>query len=349
MGRLFLIFFTFLLISGCALFKDPLPEKIYLEPAEQEQKPPGEIAVPIPYAVPMPNQMKPIHPITTKTKKTTHKTALKTVNKAGIDARQYPVKDGFVNSMAVYDFMPGALYQIYSSPGHVTNLILQPGEKIISKAAGDTRRWKVGETISGSGTLAQPHIVIKPTYPNIKTNIFITTDRRSYHADLISTKEAYMSSVSWNYPHDNFIAVKTQINQKNSPFSEPETKNTTAKAETNTEFFNPSNLNFNYFMSGDEPPWLPIRAFDDSQKTFIQFPEKLQTYGAPVLFVKSPDDQLQLVNYRIRDSYYIVDRLFQYAELRMGNKDPTVVVIENKEYDYVDNFGKRLLRTVIPN
>jgi len=32
------------------------------------------------------------------------------------------------------------------------------------------------------------------------------------------------------------------------------------------------NLRFRYAISGSNPPWKPLRAFDDGEKVYIQFP-----------------------------------------------------------------------------
>ena len=45
----------------------------------------------------------------------------------------------------------------------------------------------------------------------------------------------------------------------------------------------------------------------------------------PPLFVVGPSGDSQLVNYRVRGNYFIVDRLFAAAELRLG-QDPQQVV-----------------------
>jgi type IV secretion system protein VirB9 len=39
------------------------------------------------------------------------------------------------------------------------------------------------------------------------------------------------------------------------------------------------------------------------------------------------DDDAQLVNYRVKGDWYIVDRLFDRAELRLGQKPQTIVAI----------------------
>ena len=72
---------------------------------------------------------------------------------------------------------------------------------------------------------------------------------------------------------------------------------------------------------------------DDGRKTFIQFPATLRTTEAPALFIRSAEGKTQLVNYRVKGNYYIVDRLFDLAELRVGEKQPIIVRIMRKTED----------------
>jgi type IV secretory pathway VirB9-like protein len=51
----------------------------------------------------------------------------------------------------------------------------------------------------------------------------------------------------------------------------------------------------------------------------------------PPLFVVGPHGDGQLVNYRFRSPYYIVDRLFGAAELRLGDSKAQVVRIERTD------------------
>lgn len=71
--------------------------------------------------------------------------------------------------------------------------------------------------------------------------------------------------------------------------------------------------------------------FDDSRKVYIQFPTRLDQGEAPPLFVVGRDGKSQLVNYRMRGNYYVVDRLFALAELRLGDKDQDVVRIARND------------------
>ncbi|MFX7265426.1 TrbG/VirB9 family P-type conjugative transfer protein, partial [Acinetobacter baumannii] len=83
-------------------------------------------------------------------------------------------------------------------------------------------------------------------------------------------------------------------------------------------------LNFDYAIGGDKPAWRPIRAFDDGRQTYIEFSPNIAVGEAPPLFVIGDDGEAQLVNYRVAGRYYVVDRLFGAAELRLGGKKQKV-------------------------
>ena len=81
----------------------------------------------------------------------------------------------------------------------------------------------------------------------------------------------------------------------------------------------------------DAPHWRPDRVFDDGRKVYIQFPARLDQGEAPALFVIGRDGKSQLVNYRMSGDYYVVDRLFARAELRLGEKRQDVVKIARND------------------
>ena len=93
-------------------------------------------------------------------------------------------------------------------------------------------------------------------------------------------------------------------------------------------------LNFDYTIEGDQPRgggvprWRPVRAFDDGGKVYIEFPRNLGNSEVPPLFVTDEGGEGQLVNYRAKERYYVVDRLFDLAELRF---DDTVVRISRED------------------
>ncbi|MEM8759722.1 MAG: P-type conjugative transfer protein TrbG [Pseudomonadota bacterium] len=241
------------------------------------------------------------------------------IDNANAAARMEPVRDGFINAVQLYPYSAGALYQVYTSPGQITDIALQPGESLVGSgpiAAGDTARWIIGDTESGSGDSRRIHILVKPTRPDLTTNLVINTDRRTYHLELRATPSAYMASVSWTYAEDALIALRRRNAEAEAALP--------IGREVSLE-----NLNFRYRVTGDRPPWRPRRAFDDGRQVFIEFPRGIGQGEMPPLFVIGPRGEGQLVNYRIRRNYMVVDRLFAAAELRLGDRQRVVRIVRS--------------------
>lgn len=235
------------------------------------------------------------------------------VEAANRAAVREPSQDGYVNAVQVYAWSEGALYRLYTAPERVSEIALQPGESLISVAAGDTVRWVIGDTTSGSGAARRTHILVKPSAVGLRTNLVITTDRRVYHVQVESTARTAMASISWTYPADELLAL-----QRGEAGSEAAPVAAGVAVEA---------LNFGYRIEGDDPPWRPVRAFDDGSQVFIEFPASLAQGEAPPLFVGGTTGRTELVNYRLRGRYYVVDRLFSAAELRLGERRQQVVRI----------------------
>lgn len=235
------------------------------------------------------------------------------VEAANRAALREPSREGYVNAVQVYAWTEGALYRLYTAPERVSAIALQPGETLISVAAGDTARWVIGDTTSGAGAARRTHILVKPSAVGLRTNLVIATDRRVYHVQLESNARTAMASISWTYPKDELLALRPG---EGATFEQPVAAGVTVEA-----------LNFGYSIEGDDPPWRPVRAFDDGQQVFIEFPVTLPQDEAPPLFVRGTGGRVELVNYRVRGRYYVVDRLFEAAELRLGERRQLVVRI----------------------
>lgn len=257
-------------------------------------------------AVPLPKSLK-------RTKKKALQTPSQRVMAANNAALQEPSADGYINAIQVYNYSDGALYRLYAAPQEVSDIALQQGENLTAISAGDTTRWVVGDTTSGNGPTKQVHVLAKPYASGLKTNLVITTDRRSYHLELQSTPDTFMAAVSWTYPQDSLV--------KNLAVTGPAPSPTDGLASI-------ENLHFGYSISGDNVAWKPVRAFDDGTRVFIEFPAALGQGDAPPLFVSGPNGNHDLVNYRVRGNYYVVDQLFAQAELRLGQDHQQIVKIK---------------------
>ncbi|MBP2428550.1 MULTISPECIES: P-type conjugative transfer protein TrbG [Bradyrhizobium] len=225
------------------------------------------------------------------------------VETANSAARVEPRKRGYFNAAQIYAYSPGALYQIYAAPGQITDVALEEGEQLTGSgpiAAGDTVRWVVGDTESGSGDTRRVHILVKPTRASIETNLIVNTDRRTYLIELRSRERPYMPSVAWYYP-------ETARERSRSVALRPPLPD-------------PGQRISRYAIEGDRPPWRPLAAYDDGRKVYVEFPKGIVQGEMPPLFVIGPDGKTELVNYRAYGNVLIVDRLFGAAELRLGSE-----------------------------
>lgn len=239
------------------------------------------------------------------------------VRAAGVAATKEPRREDYRGAIQSYAYVEGAIYRLVAAPGHVTEIALEPGEALLAVAAGDTARWTVGDTVSGSGEAQRIHIMIKPLAPGLDTNLIITTDRRVYHLALSSTAGTAMAAIRWTYPDDALLAIKRAA----ASVREQSVARGGGGAADIAAF------NFGYRIHGDRAPWRPLRAFDDGRQTFIEFAPSLAQGEAPPLFVTGEGGKPELVNYRVSGRFYIVDRLFERAELRHGAKRQLVVRI----------------------
>jgi type IV secretion system protein VirB9 len=224
-------------------------------------------------------------------------------------ARRRPVSSALRGAQTIYNFENGALYQIYANPAYVSAILLDPGETLNNIAAGDTSRWTVTQAQGGADGAARAIVLIKPQATGLRTNLVLITDRRTYLVEAISQAgPVYSAEVAWAYP------------QNAAPASAGEPMDA---------------LNLNYRVrtaQGRTPVWMPTRVFDDGRRTWIEFAPGVVASDLPPLFVITADGA-ELVNYRVQGRRYMVDRIFDVAELRLGTKAQTVVRIERNPSD----------------
>jgi type IV secretion system protein TrbG len=242
------------------------------------------------------------------------------IAQANASASQAPDADGYLNAVMSYTYVPGAIFRVYTAPNNVTDLILEPGEQLMGEpAAGDTLRWRLGVSTAAIAGAPQTHIFIKPTRPGLSTNLTLNTDRRTYFIKLESIDGDCMVAVQWTYPQAQPLAPVGA-----PPASPASPAATTATADA-------AALNFDYAVevTKGRPAWKPRAVYDDGVHTFIRFDQSLLHREAPALFVIERGE-MQIVNYRVKESLYIVDRLFDVAELRLGQDEQDVVQLRNR-------------------
>jgi type IV secretion system protein TrbG len=306
-------------VAGCATRQKP-PLFVRAEPVKEEAPKPAIVEVAKP--VPIPGQMKrrgSSGAPQTRRGAVLSKRPSDVIREANRKATEGPSPDDYYNAIMNYDFTPGTLFQIYTAPEKLTDIQLQPGEHLVGKpATGDNIRWVLARGSSSAGGIEQQHIYIKPTRPDLDTTLCINTDKRSYILELHSYEDAWMAAVAWRYPQDDLVQLESTLDQRQE----------LARATTATSI-DIDRLNFGYGLAvaAGRPQWVPVQVFDDAHKTYIRFPIAMLDREAPALFVISSGGDTQLVNYRVKNDTYVVDRLFEAAELRLGQKNQEVVRI----------------------
>lgn len=234
---------------------------------------------------------------------------------ANLKARQTSSAADFIGGVQVFTYSPGRIYEIWTAPLRVTTLTLAPGESIISMAAGDTVRWQIGETSSGHGSVQRAHVMIKPMQRGLETNLVLTTSARVYFVQLKSgSAQTLNTAVAW----DTAAARPAPIAADKARPVAPDPPEPPAPL---------LDARFKIEAGRRPPPWTPTMVATDGARTFIGFPSAATAQETPALFVLGDNGESQLVNYRLQGGLWVVDRVLDRAELRLGEKRPQVVRI----------------------
>jgi type IV secretion system protein VirB9 len=305
-------------------------------PGEQLQQacaiPPPQI-IEVPVAVPMPCQLKPEPTRTSK-----HGGKVKRV-------AQRADGPGGVNSVQEHPYMPGALYQVYVAVNTATTILLQPGEYFHQAVVGDKGKWTTSEIAAGSSAGDRGGVVVNCNEAGAHSNLTIAASKRVYLLELHCTEKTYHAQVSWTYPEGGGVGilkgVRTAVQQA------PMTAATAAA---------PSWAHYT-IKSNRQVAWLPTHVYDTGEQgrqTYIVFPPALGTTDAPALYVRTAEGTQSVVNYRVKQGYWINDRIYnaediqgrlnlgtpvtyyvldqiaEHLELRVGEKKPTVATIRRQ-------------------
>ncbi|HEY9233926.1 MAG TPA: TrbG/VirB9 family P-type conjugative transfer protein [Phenylobacterium sp.] len=226
--------------------------------------------------------------------------------------------------MQVFAYSPGRIYEVWTAPLRVTALTLAPGERIVAIAAGDTVRWQIGQTTSGGGGAERAHVMIKPMERGLETNLVLTTSARVYLLQLKSgAPETSNAAVAWDVGEVAPPPILANVQGR----AQGGTKVQGAKPGGLVSPAGPLDARYKIQTGRRAPIWAPTMIMTDGVRTFLRFPDALAAHEAPALFMLGPDGEPQLLNYRQQGGLWIVDRVLDQAELRLGAGRSEVVKI----------------------
>ena len=219
---------------------------------------------------------------------------------------------------------------------------LQPGEVISGVALGDSHRWIVSPLESGDPQRPTPHVIVKPTRYDMATNIIIATDRRTYHLGLVSPpldavekgELDYHRHVTFYYPAEMVEqwANAEQLAARRARDAARQHQRSEQQHLARLTSEGLDGLRFDYdvrtrkrggffrrlFQRRKPAHFEPVAVFDDGRQVFIRLSERARDGDLPVLLVTGPGGEPTVVNYRVVDDWFIVDGVFEEAELVLG-------------------------------
>lgn len=197
--------------------------------------------------------------------------------------------------------------RIICRPLRVTDIMLQPGERVTNPPSiGDSTLWSITPSSSGTGEDLTVHILVKPSMPQLATNLIVHTDRRTYIFDLVSQSKNFTPFVSFTYP-------EWEKQQKWKAFLAKQEEEKAKYAPTKPV----SEMNHNYSISGKHVEWMPTDVADDGVKTYITLPDAVMSTELPVFYVLR-GKRKEIVNYRTIGNQLIVDKIFKMGVLVAG-------------------------------
>ncbi len=321
---------TMMLGAGCKT-QSTLPDGPFVESTQAPDPERVEhVVVPVPYAQPVPGQAKlypPAEPSPEEIEAATKRPAHEIIDEANVKAAQQPTEEGYFNAIQTYDYMDGALYQVYSAPNHLTVISFGQGERVLSYAAGDTIHWIVEKTESGPKESATTHLLVEPIRSKLHTDLLVTTDCCVYTFELKSFQHTRMSRVRFLYPQRQLTRLQRQASAKQRLAEESSSQGKLAvsldQIETRYDLIVKDKKN--------PPHWTPTRVFHDGKRTFIEFPDDLGSIERPALFLLDDKARPQIQQHAVEGRYYIIPRVVTHAMLRLGDEKSQSVGIELAE------------------
>ena len=189
---------------------------------------------------------------------------------------------------------------------------------------GDSTRWDISPGKIGTGPDAVTVIIIKPRERGLVTSLVVMTDRRSYTIKMVSPKNesVWIPKMRFDYPEDNKQAWRDYGAKQGQ----------VANSTTLSNGMNVANLDFGFKISGDSPPWKPVRVYSDGTKTYIEF-DSLSNEAPALVSLESEggffsDPETEILNYRPYGKGYLVDGTPSHFALisGVGNSQKKVII-----------------------
>lgn len=202
-------------------------------------------------------------------------------------------------------YSPNEVYQFIGHYNYQSAIEFEADEKIQTVSIGDSAGWMVNPSNN--------RLFLKPVDQNALTNMTVITDKRSYLFELHASETTNIRDsemvfvMRFVYPQSDAGAVD---------FAQFETLPDIQRE--------PEKFNFNYTIQGSSVIE-PIRIFDDGAFTYFEFRDK--NAELPAIFHIDSAGNEELINFRKRGNYIVVERVSPRFTLRRG---PEILCVFNE-------------------
>jgi type IV secretion system protein VirB9 len=230
-----------------------------------------------------------------------------------------PKTEYYKGGAVQYPYIKNRVYQIFTSVDKLTSIQLEPGENLVAPpVSGNTEVFEVVYSYSYDNGKQRASIYVMPWEANKSTTLFLNTDKRTYAFMLYSYQRTFMPLVTFSYPLEMQQAIQKKAQEMNTDI-------------VISGYI--TDLDFNYEIiphSPHKPRWMPTHVFTDGIKTYINFPSASRASYAPVLFEIKSGERV-IVNYRVKNTYYIVDRVLNHAELVLDINEGNIITVKKRD------------------
>jgi P-type conjugative transfer protein TrbG len=193
-----------------------------------------------------------------------------------------------------YDYgrRPGPV--LVCKPQHVCDIVLDNGESVLNMAIGDATRWVIAGGRSGPNG-STPHVFVKPTLPDLETNLLVTTTKRTYDVSLRSANDANHPTISFFYADEDAAAKSAAADHERQAVDGVLAGNPLVGADK---------ADTKYKVTG-EASLLPDKVFNDGLRTFVVW--KALPAELPSVVSSGANNVSTPVNFRVVGTTYIID------------------------------------------
>jgi type IV secretion system protein VirB9 len=242
---------------------------------------------------------------------------------------------GGVKREFVYGVTPA---EIQCKAGMITDIELEPGERVKNFSVTDGRKWSVSAAWSGFLDDITTHVLIRTNFPGIKSTLTIFTDRRNYSIYLSSSLDGlHMPRVGFRYlavpeepvPYEKSIPPG-RYRDLLERYSLVKKSDAVERNDAALGAVDAAKLNFSYSIKeketgekGKKPVvWKPTSVYDAGGKTYFIMPKPKDGIPAhPRLQVMRNGAWLNAPYEIMEDGLFVMEGTFDEAIMKFGGRE----------------------------